>query len=262
MIGGRRRDEIMNINVSSGSSTTDIGPDGRQRDGGSLTLLVSSEFIKGTGVRAAKVEYTVMPLVVCRDGTVQNGWLPNNVGCHDDVWQRLELCICVGTALEISESVNNVDRESISIGSGNTLRSSDLHRALVYIKLMVFKLVARMNSPSQGHPSVLVEDTNDRPSLRLQVCPGCDDVQICDLVVIESTNTDLTVWVDGDDAHIVSGEATVSTTVDECTKRTGSVRGADGVSPLGMVGQSMHVVLAHLSTLSRLKLSEELLKRG
>jgi hypothetical protein len=182
-------------------------------------LLVASEFIKWAGVGAAKVEYTVVPLVVCRDGTVQNGsWLPNDIGCHDDMWQRLKFCIRIGAALEVSESINDVDRKSISVGGGNTLRPADLHRALVHIKFMVFKLVARMNSSPQGHSGILMEDTNDRPVLRLQVCPGSDDVKVCDLVVIESTDADFAVLVDGDDTHVVTCETTVSTTVDECTE--------------------------------------------
>jgi hypothetical protein len=145
-------------------------------------LLVASELIEWAGIGATKVKYAV-PLVVCRDGTIQNGGLPNNIGRHDDVWQRLEFTICIGTALEVGESVNDVNWKSISIRSGNALRTTNFHRTLVHIKLMVFKLVARVNSPSQGHSSVLVEDTDDRSSLGLQIRSGCDDVQICDLMV-------------------------------------------------------------------------------
>jgi hypothetical protein len=126
----------------------------------------------------------------------------------------------------------------------------------------MFKLVAGVDCPSQRHPGVLVKYTNDWSPLGLQIGSSGDNVQIGDLMIVETTNTDLAMWVDGNDAHIVTRETSISTTVDECTKGTGGVGIADGISPLAVVGHPMYVMLAHLRTLGRLKLPEELLEGG
>jgi hypothetical protein len=66
----------------------------------------------------------------------------------------------------------------------------------------MLELVAGMNGAAMGHTGISVEYTDDRSPLGLKVGTGRDDVEIRDLMIIEATDANLAVRIDGDDTHI------------------------------------------------------------
>ena len=115
----------------------------------------------------------------------------------------------------------------------DALLATSLDRTIVDNVLEMLELNAGMDRTVLLVDGVLVHDDDDRSTLRDCVCSDGTNTDIRQLVVVNSSHIDHTVGI-GQDLDVVAGDATIGSTIDECTTcRSRMMLGDDDSSARG-----------------------------
>ena len=120
--------------------------------------------------------------------------------------------------------MNDIYGENISIVRCEALHTAGLQGTVIDLVLEVFELHTGMDRPMGLEDGVLMHDDNDGATLRFSIGSDCSDLDLRQLVVINTSD------IDGpsssrDDPNIIACNATIGSSID---------KGSDG--RLGMMG--------------------------
>ena len=90
---------------------------------------------------------------------------PGHVASENDMWECSEFGVGIRSHLDVRKSLNDVERENITIDCSNALHSTGFERSVFDVVLEMFELHTRMDRTLLLMKCVLMHDKDDGSTL-------------------------------------------------------------------------------------------------
>ena len=124
--------------------------------------------------------------------------------------------------LEVRETIDDIKWDNVTVIGTDALSTTDLHRTVINLILVSFKLTSGMNGAMDTVVGILTEDTNNGTFLSEDVASTVNNLEGTEFVVVDTSNIN-SADMNVEDLDVRTSDATISTTIHK-----GTARGAGG----------------------------------
>jgi len=152
----------------------------------------------------------VKPVWLGSQLVVKNSWTPFRRAGEQDRWKFIKLLLPVGCHGNLQQSIVDVNGQGTVVEGANMLSTSDLERSVMdSVAFVPLNLSGRVDGPSLPMACVLPEHANHITMLCEDLCTCIDDLQMIDLVVIDSCDIHHLSWTCVKCVGIISCDASI-----------------------------------------------------
>jgi hypothetical protein len=178
-------------------------------------MAVVPKFIKPMGGRmGGKVRDRIIPLVIVSQDMVKNAGVPLKLTGKEDMGKGVPFGVSVRAHGHTGKTILDGEGNNITIKCGDTLLATDMHRFVIDITFVMFKLARRVDGIALAKQSILMEDGNDGSSMGVHISAHSADVNGIELVVINTLDVNLPVSF-GNSADICASDTTIAPTINQ-----------------------------------------------
>ena len=176
--------------------------------------IVAAGVERGIEFSCREVMESVNPIVFIRQAVVDHARIPLIAVGEDDVRERVPFVVGVWHHREIHKTVDDVERENVSIVGGDVLETSDLHGTIVDYILVVFNLSAGVDSAITSKEGVLSKNENNVAMLCGDLSGSVDKLESIEFVIVNSSDINFS-GVGEDNSCITAEDTSVGSSVNK-----------------------------------------------
>src|SRR5210317_1620803 len=183
----------------------------------SFIILKKSYIIKGSFfIFRGVVGCRPCPCVHISNGVIQYAGIPIDIGSENDMWNVGVAQFAIGwrTHTKVGKTVLDIQWDDEAVRCSQALLTTNLGRLVIYGNLEVFHLSTRQYGLSLTYVCLLVHDRNGGSSLSVDKTNRGDNGYVGNLMIVKSLDVNSVVGF-GDDANIITSNATIGTSINK-----------------------------------------------